>query len=260
MVVHSNIAKLVSAIRSVRRPVVVCAHRGNPAEAPENTLAAISSAITVGADAVEFDVQLSSDGHLMVIHDETCRRTGRHPGTVRDMTLRELKAIDVGRWFAKKFAGEKIPTLEEVIHLCQGRIILVIEVKSPVEDIEPLCNVLIPMIQKYQLVQWSCVVSFYPDILLAIHKHEPALQLGILLNKPELFREMLARPEFQGIAPRYDLLTPTRMTEIRRLGKWVCTWTIDSTQLLRKVMKRGGIDIIATNAPRQLIQALDKHR
>ncbi len=260
MVVHSNIAKLVSAIRSVRRPVVVCAHRGNSAEAPENTLAAISSAITLGADAIEIDVQLSSDGHLMVVHDATCRRTGRHPGIVRGMTLRELKSVDVGRWFAKKFAGESIPTLEEVIHLCQGRIILVIEVKSPVEDIEPLCDVLIPMIQKYQLVQWSCVVSFRPDILLAIHKHEPALQLGILLNKPELFREMLARPEFQGIVPRYNLLTQSRLAEIRRFGKWVCTWTIDSPQLLRKVLKVGEIDIVATNAPRRLIQALDKHR
>ncbi len=260
MVVHSNIAKLVSAIRSVRRPVVVCAHRGNSAEAPENTLAAISSAIAVGADALEIDVQLSSDGHLMVIHDATCRRTGRHPGVVRDMTFLELKAVDVGRWFAKKFAGERIPTLEEVIHLCQKRIVLVVEVKSPIEDVEPLCDVLIPMIRKYKLIKWACVVSFCPDILLAIHKHEPALQLGILLNKPELFREMLARPEFQGVVPRYNLLTQSRLAEIRRLGKWVCAWTIDSPQLLHKVLKLGEIDIVASNTPRRLIQALDKHR
>ncbi|MGB0563445.1 MAG: glycerophosphodiester phosphodiesterase [Spirulinaceae cyanobacterium] len=95
------------------------AHRGFRAIAPENTLAAIRQAISLGADGLEFDVQRSQDGALVVFHDATLERTTNGQGALATKTLAELKTLDAGRWFAPAFAGEQIPSLAEVLASCQ---------------------------------------------------------------------------------------------------------------------------------------------
>lgn len=91
------------------------AHRGFGAIAPENTLAAIRQAIALGADGIEFDIQRSQDGALVVFHDATLTRTTNGQGRLSDCTLEYLKTLDAGRWFSPEFAGEPIPTLAEVL-------------------------------------------------------------------------------------------------------------------------------------------------
>ena len=108
----------------------VIAHRGFSGAAPENTLAAVRAAIEVGADMVEIDVTLTSDGHIVVIHDETLDRTTTGSGRVSDFTLTELQRLDAGGWFAPRFAGERIPTLDQVLDEIEGRILLNVEIKS----------------------------------------------------------------------------------------------------------------------------------
>jgi glycerophosphoryl diester phosphodiesterase len=101
------------------------AHRGGPAHAPENTLAAFKNAIETGVDRLEMDVQMTQDGELVVIHDETVDRTTNGTGRIADLTLAEIRALDAGN-------GEKIPTFAEVIALAkEGGIALLPEVKSP---------------------------------------------------------------------------------------------------------------------------------
>jgi glycerophosphoryl diester phosphodiesterase len=98
----------------VRQPLVV-AHRCGSAVAPENTLAALRTAVRQGADAVEVDVLPSRDGHPVVHHDDRLSRTAGVDAAVWDLDLAELRALDAGRWFAPAFEGERIPTLEEVV-------------------------------------------------------------------------------------------------------------------------------------------------
>jgi glycerophosphoryl diester phosphodiesterase len=98
----------------VRRPLVV-AHRCGSAVAPENTLAALRTAVLQGADAVEVDVLPSRDGHPVIHHDDRLSRTAGVDAAVWDLDLAELRALDVGRWFAPAFEGERIPTLEELV-------------------------------------------------------------------------------------------------------------------------------------------------
>jgi glycerophosphoryl diester phosphodiesterase len=98
----------------VPRPLVV-AHRCGSAAAPENTLAALRTAVREGADAVEVDVLPSRDGHPVVHHDDRLSRTAGVDAAVWDLDLAELRALDVGRWFAPAFEGERIPTLEEFV-------------------------------------------------------------------------------------------------------------------------------------------------
>lgn len=98
----------------MRRPLVV-AHRCGSAVAPENTLAALRTAVLQGADAVEVDVLPSRDGHPVVHHDDRLSRTAGVEAAVWDLDLAELRALDVGRWFSPAFEGERIPALEEVV-------------------------------------------------------------------------------------------------------------------------------------------------
>jgi len=105
------------------------AHRGASHDAPENTLAAFRLAREMGADGVELDVQASKDGEAVVIHDFTVDATTDGQGPVKDETLAELKELDAGSWFDARFAGERIPTLQEVIDEVGHQLLLAIELK-----------------------------------------------------------------------------------------------------------------------------------
>ena len=95
---------------SLPRPVIF-AHRGASAHAPENTLAAFELALVENADAIELDVKLSADGHVVVIHDTTTDRTTGAPGRVKDLSLTDLRALEAGSFFSEHFKNERIPTL-----------------------------------------------------------------------------------------------------------------------------------------------------
>jgi len=111
-------------------PIWAIAHRGASDRYPENTLLAFESALKAGADAVECDVHLTADGEVVVIHDETVDRTTNGHGEVAALTLEELRQLDAGSWKDGRFAGQRIPTLREVIELVRGRVHLFVEVKG----------------------------------------------------------------------------------------------------------------------------------
>jgi len=94
---------------------LVIAHRGASTYAPENTFAAFDLALEMGARHIELDVQMSVDGHLVIIHDDLVNRTTDGVGRVSKHTLAQLQALDAGAWFDQKFAGERIPTLDAVL-------------------------------------------------------------------------------------------------------------------------------------------------
>src|ERR1700751_4542895 len=98
-----------------KRSVLAIAHRGASGYAPENTLAAFRRAVTMGAGFIETDLQLSRDARLVALHDATVNRTTNGQGAVHDMTLGELRRLDAGSWFGSEFAGERIPTVEEIL-------------------------------------------------------------------------------------------------------------------------------------------------
>ncbi len=93
----------------------ICAHRGAMETHPENTLAAFKEAVFLGAHMIEFDVRLTKDGHLVILHDETVDRTTNGMGKISELTLHEVKQLDAGSWKSEIFTGEKIPTLQEVL-------------------------------------------------------------------------------------------------------------------------------------------------
>ena len=110
--------------------VAVIAHRGNSSAAPENTVAAINSGFGVGADHIEIDVQLTSDGHAVVMHDSSINRTTNGSGSVSNLTLAQIQSYDAGSWFAPKFAGEKVPSLADALLAANGRGRIYLDVKA----------------------------------------------------------------------------------------------------------------------------------
>lgn len=113
----------VTILESIHVPIKVeiTAHRGAAAVAPENTLAAIEAAITLGADRIEIDAMHTTDDIVVVFHDTDLRRLVGDPRRVNEITLAELRVIDVGTWFGVAFAGERIPTIEEVVNATRDR-------------------------------------------------------------------------------------------------------------------------------------------
>ncbi|MCM3399991.1 glycerophosphodiester phosphodiesterase [Oceanobacillus profundus] len=111
--------------------MVNVAHRGASGHAPENTMAAFEKAFEMKADFIEIDVQMTRDGRLVAIHDTTVNRTTNGNGFVGDYTLEEIQQLDAGSWFGEEFAGERVPTFEEIIDEYRGKIGILIELKSP---------------------------------------------------------------------------------------------------------------------------------
>ena len=108
----------------------ICAHRGASKSHPENTLAAFREAIRLGVHQIEFDVNMTKDGHLVLMHDLTVDRTTDGSGRVADLTLSQIKGLDAGRWKGAQFAGEKIPTLAEALEVMPPDIWLNIHLKD----------------------------------------------------------------------------------------------------------------------------------
>ncbi|MFD1334484.1 glycerophosphodiester phosphodiesterase [Oceanobacillus iheyensis] len=113
------------------KKVVNVAHRGASGHAPENTIAAFDKAFQMKSDFIEIDVQMTADGKLIAIHDTTVNRTTDGTGSVSDYTLEEIQQLDAGSWFGEEFAGEQIPTFEEILDKYRGKIGILIELKSP---------------------------------------------------------------------------------------------------------------------------------
>ncbi|MGH2946390.1 MAG: glycerophosphodiester phosphodiesterase [Solirubrobacteraceae bacterium] len=168
-------------------PVLNVAHRGASGHAPEHTFAAYDLALWMGADYIEQDLQLTSDGVLVALHDETLDRTARGPavnctGRVDTKTLAQIKTCEVGSWFSPEFAGEPIPTLEEVFRRYRRRTNYYIETKSP-DTADRMEERLLALMDEYGLVRpaqqrWQVLIqSFSPASLQRIHALNPRLPL-----------------------------------------------------------------------------------
>lgn len=116
---------------AARRRVKIIGHRACTGETPENTLAGITRAFDEGADIVEVDVRVSAGGEAVLMHDENVRRTTDGSGRVSSMSLSRLRKLDAGSWFDARYAGEKVPTLEEALLAAKGRGVLFLDIKSP---------------------------------------------------------------------------------------------------------------------------------
>jgi glycerophosphoryl diester phosphodiesterase len=225
----------------------IWAHRGASARAPENTMAAFRAAEEDGVQGIELDLHLSRDGVPVVLHDEEVQRTTDGRGSVASLTLRQLRRLDAGRWFAPAFAGERIPTLSEVLSWAGDRLRLNLEIKS-VEAAEAVQFVMADYPQCRVLIS-----SFNHTVLEKIRATNSALPLAFLLES-RFWRRSLARAaacRAESFHPRHDLLSQPLVSSCHQHGLKVVPWTVDRLDDLRR-MRRLAVDGVFSNDPRQI--------
>jgi glycerophosphoryl diester phosphodiesterase len=235
------------------------AHRGASHEAPENTLAAFLLAAELGADGIELDVQLSKDGELVVIHNFALESTTDGQGPVQGKTLAELKELDAGAWFDPVFAGQRLPTLQEVLDTVGQRLLLNIELKTPSLRNDSLAAATVRLLEDNHFQDRVVVSSFNPLVLQRVRRLNPWIPLG-LLYAPDVpiilrrawFRHLL-RPA--ALHPHHSMVDDRYVRWARKRGYRIHTWTVDDPGQMWQLMRQG-VDIIITNRPDLLKQVL----
>ncbi len=163
------------------RPLIV-AHRGSSGVAPENTVAAFRRAAEDGADMVELDVRMTKDFEIVVLHDRSVRRTTNGRGKIWELTLADLRTLDAGSWFSRRFAGERIPTLRHILDILPAHVAVNIEVKTDGDSRwrPALQELLILQIRERHAVHRCVVSSFDHRFLRRLHAIDPAIPTAVL--------------------------------------------------------------------------------
>ena len=257
--------------------LVVIAHRGASGHAPEHSFAAWDLALAQGADYLEQDLQLTRDGVLVVLHDDTLDRTVRiagHPGrgAVSERTLAELRAAEIGSWFNElrpelarpEYATLPLPTLADVLERYAGRASFYIETKQP-ESAPGMEEALLLLLQRHQLVaaarqEWRVVVqSFSETSLRKLHRLEPGLPLVLLLEQAEPLSGILARlPEIAefavGIGPHHSLVDEALVGTAHRHCLVLHPYTVNEPGEQAR-LAAAGVDGMFTDYPDRLLES-----
>ena len=240
----------------------VIAHRGFSGAAPENTLAAVRAAIDLQADMVEIDVTLSSDEHIVVIHDETLDRTTDGSGPVSDFSLAELQLLDAGSWFDATFAGEKIPTLDSVLDEVKNRILLNVGIKSEAVDRGIVAKVA-SAIRSHKMTHLVVVSSFSPAALEQMHEEAPEIRTAVLYNA-RIHQGQDAVDITTGLDASVFNIKRQRLTKqmLRRCRNHdipVGIYTVNKPRRMRKMIKRG-VAAVFTDHPDLFLEIAENIR
>ena len=242
--------------------VEIIAHRGASWDAPENTVASFKEAWKQNADGAELDLHLTKDGKLVVIHDATLKRTSGLPDKVRDLTLEDIRKLDAGKWGKwkdAKFAGEKYPTLEEMLATRPAGKKVYVELKSGVEAVPELIRVLDATKAPPELTP---VISFNADVIALFKKERPKHPAyWIVALTPFTTAEKLIERAKQIQADGLDLsaqpmLDAAFAKKVRDAGLRLDVWTVNDAAVARRMVEIG-VQGITTDRPGWLREQLN---
>ncbi len=226
------------------------AHRGASAHAPENTLASFKKALEMKAKALELDIAESRDGRLVVIHDDTLKRVAKMPGRVETYSASQMKKMDAGSWFAKEYAGEGIPTLDEVLKLVGKKAEINIEMKGGCRIYPKIEEKLSRLLKRQAQMSQFLISSFDHEALFHFRALDEKARIGYLLGRTSIsraFKEMEElRAESLNLSGRQ--VNAQIVSEAHAKGFKVLVYTINRIQEARKLQKIG-VDGIFTNFP-----------
>jgi glycerophosphoryl diester phosphodiesterase len=244
---------------ALRRPLYL-AHRGASARAPENTLAAFEEAIRSGVDAIELDVRLSADGIPVILHDDRVDRTTDGRGSIGTMTLAAIKRLDAGSWFARRFRGEPVPSLQEALECVRGRCGLNIEIKAWISlggwaigrryltraELTPVVEAVARAVRDCRFRDFLLVSSFSRPALAAARTAMPRAALGLILKRSVRgFRAIHARVGLHTVHPHLRLATPRRVRSAHALGVAVIPWPVKDAAEARRLLDLGADGLIS---------------
>lgn len=231
---------------------IVTAHRGFSAAAPENTLPAFQLAIDQGCERAELDVQMTKDGVVMVTHDTNMRRCTGRSQNIYDLTYDEVRKLDAGRWFGKKYAGPKVPTLEEVLDLCKGKIELNIEIKPNAATPELEAETL--RIIREKGFENNCVITSQSyETLCKVKELAPGISTGYILALGVGSYYDLPAADFFSVESTF--ITSGMVQQVHLRGKTVSAWTVNREEDASDLLSLG-VDDIITDKPGMVQQLM----
>jgi glycerophosphoryl diester phosphodiesterase len=232
-------------------PPYFFAHRGASAHAPENTLSAFDLAVKQGAPAIEFDVKVTSDGHVVVIHDQTVDRTTNGTGAVTKLSLAALREMDAGSKKSEQFRGEKIPTLDELFETVGKKIFMNVELTNYATPFDALVPKVAALIKKHGLEQRVMFSSFFPHNLMNAARLLPNVLRGQLFlegNTGWWQRAWGRLISLQAEHPWKDDVTVEYVKSAHARGRRVQVWTVNDPADMRR-LRAAGVDAIFTDDP-----------
>jgi glycerophosphoryl diester phosphodiesterase len=241
---------------------LIIAHRGDSERRPENTLASLASALEQGAELVEFDVQLTRDGHVVVLHDPTVDRTTDGSGDVRTLPLADLRRLSAGypKRFGAAYAGERVPTLAEVLALLHGRGRAMIEIKPDSVGEDALAGIearTLADVRRAGMERDVALISFDRRALLRCREQAPDITRGHLFYRATI-EEVLEGARAVAttlVMPEKAMLSDALCARTREAGLKLATWVVDDVEELRR-LERFELFGVATNRPGVMIDAL----
>lgn len=227
----------------------IFAHRGFSGKYPENTILAFKKAIEARADGIELDVQLTKDGEVVIIHDETIDRTTNGKGFVVDYTYEEISKFDASYTF-KDMGFNPIPTLREYFELVKDLdIVTNIELKTGVNEYLGIEKKVLDLILEYNLEKKVIISSFNHFSVIRMRDLAPQLKYGFLSEDWLIDAGKYVHSHgIQCYHPRYNNLIPEVIEELRKYGLEINTWTVNSEKDMRYLYSNK-IDVIITNYP-----------
>lgn len=240
---------------------ILLAHRGDLANAPENTLPSFSQAIQKGADGVELDAKLTADGHVIVIHDPTVDRTTNGSGKVASFTLEAIRELDAGAWFDSQFAGTKVPLLEEVFETVGRNKLINIELTNYSSPKDGLTQKVCELIKRHNNGQQIIFSSFFSSNLKIAAQVLPDVPRG-LLAMPGLLG-LWARSfgfmfgDYQALHPHISSTSKEQVSRAHRVKRRVHVWTANTPEEVNR-LKEWGADGIFTDDPAVAVKALGR--
>jgi len=247
-------------LHDITLPAII-GHRGYRAEYPENTLASFTAAMAAGAGMIELDVTLSRDRNVVVIHDDTLNRTTSGSGPVHQATLQALKQLDAGSWFDSRFKGESLPTLEEVLILAGGKILVNVEIKSsaweagfPEDAVE---RQVVDLIIRHDLLNSTLVSSFHAGFLENIGKLPVHPEIAFITDRktPQNTLDICQRLGVFSWHPHYKSLEKRHIEKAHSRGILVFPYTVNGVEEMLMLVNMG-VDGMITDDPGAAISCM----
>ena len=246
------------------KKIIITGHRGAAGLAPENTLASIQLAIELGVDRIEIDVQQTKDNKIIVLHDRTLRRTTTGHGFVKNLTYDEILQFSAGYKFNKFYINEKVPTLEQVIDLIDGKVELLIETKYSYMYYPNIERHIINIIKNKDAKDWCKVISFNDRALFRINKLDKSIRLGKLFvgkhahlplsfDKGLNIRPLKKYAFVDEVIVKHDYATKAIIEKVHDFGKELHVWTVNNEATIQKLIERG-VDGIISDYPNLLMK------
>ncbi len=228
----------------------IFAHRGASKYAPENSMAAFRKAYELKADGIELDVQLTKDKVPVIIHDESLKRTTGVKGFVGEYTFEELRCLDAGKWFSKKFKGERIPSLEEfLIWMKPTNLLLNIEFKNNILPYYGMEKIVYDLVKMHGLQDRLIYSSFNHYSLKEMKNLDPSVDVAPLYSNGlyEPWKYVQQLPAYSA-HPSWRTLNQTILNGFKNAGIKVRPYTINDPKRMKWLFENE-VEAIVTDIP-----------